>query len=95
MSGGEGGADSGANKVARWATLGVLVGASLFAYRSALFFQPKLEVPDSVEAWFFQAGDTSPQLAYILFAWMAWNRRLLLLRMGRSILDPTMAIFTL
>jgi exosortase len=63
------------NAFQRWASVGVLVAATLWAYRGALFLQPRLEVNNSVEAWFFQAGDTSPQLAYAVFAWIVWNRR--------------------
>ena len=68
----------GSSAAVSWSALGalgVLIGATLIAYRAALFFQPRLEVRDSVEAWFFQAGDTSPQLAYMVFAWIVWNRR--------------------
>lgn len=68
-------AQPGRGAAATWSSLVVLVGATLIAYRGALFFKPRLDAPDSVEAWFFQAGDTSPQLAYVVFAWIVWNRR--------------------
>ncbi|MEE8580414.1 MAG: exosortase/archaeosortase family protein, partial [Myxococcota bacterium] len=59
----------------RRAAISIGLAAALYAFWNLLFYQPRRLLPDPLDAWFFEANETSPQLVYLLFAWVLWHRR--------------------
>ncbi|MCZ6465138.1 MAG: EpsI family protein [Proteobacteria bacterium] len=51
------------------------VAALLLAFRDLWLLQPVRSIADPLEAWFFQASETAPQLIYAVLLYLLWRRR--------------------
>jgi exosortase len=51
------------------------LAATAYAYLGLVRYQPRRIVADPIEAFFFEAGDTSPQISYLVFLFFIYNRR--------------------